>query len=73
MSIGIGRALMGATYGLVGYSFGKLGVAAALVLWTRLGEGNAWATLMAAPMLAALAIVWLSARGLADAIGAWPR
>jgi hypothetical protein len=72
MQIGTARALIGATYGLIGYLFGKLGIAAALVLCTNLAHGNLWAALMLAPVLASLGLVWMAARGLAGALGVRP-
>ncbi len=62
-------ALLGATYGLLGYSLGKLSVALLLVTWVTARGGNLWALMLVAPALASLALVWMAARGLAGTLG----
>ncbi len=69
---GIGLALIGATYGVIGYLFGKVLFLAGVSLVVQIVAGNPWAALLIAPALAAVVLVWMSARGLAGALRASP-
>lgn len=61
-------ALLGATYGVLGYLLGKLGVGLAILAWIHLSGGNPWAVLLLVPVAMSVGLVWMSARGLAVAL-----